>query len=140
MIERERQAFDLLICAVKQIVYGEFVRLIDVFRSMNRLQHRPNDDVWINDGKVKGGFVVFEKFPRSLLGQFLRSIVSQDRAFRLDSRIRSHLERWSARGQQTICITGGPCSSLSQCNPFQLHSRPGTSPIQKQHCQEAPLA
>ena len=76
MIEGECQAFNLLVCAVKEIVYGEVVRLIDVFRSVNRLQHWPNNDVWIDDSKVKGGFVVLEKFPRSLLGQFLRGIVS----------------------------------------------------------------
>jgi hypothetical protein len=68
MIEGECQAFDMLICAVKEAVYCEVIRLIDVFRSMDRLQHGPNNDVWVDDSKVKTRFVVLEIFPRSLLG------------------------------------------------------------------------
>ena len=67
MIERERQAFDLLIGAVKEVVYSEPVRLIDVFRPVNGLQHRPDNDVWVDDSEIKGGFVVFEKLPGSPL-------------------------------------------------------------------------
>ena len=67
MIERERQAFDLPIGAVKEVVYSEPVRLIDVFRSVNGLQHWPDNDVWVDDREIKGGFVVFEKLPRSPL-------------------------------------------------------------------------
>lgn len=85
MIERECQAFDVLVCAVDEIVYGECVCLIDVFRSVNGLQHWSDNDVGIDDREVKGGLVVLEKLPRSLFGQFLRSIVSQHGAFRLDS-------------------------------------------------------
>jgi hypothetical protein len=71
MIERECQAFDMFVCAIEKVVYGEFIRLIDVFRSIDRLQHRPDNDIWVDDSKVKTRFVVLEIFPRSLLGQFL---------------------------------------------------------------------
>ena len=67
MIEGERQAFDLLIGAVKEVVYSEPIRLIDVFRSVNRLQHWPDNDIWVDDSEIKGGFVVFEKLPGSPL-------------------------------------------------------------------------
>lgn len=63
MIERKRQAFDLPISTVKEVVYSEPVRLIDVFRPVNGLQHWPDNDVWVDDSEVKGGFVVFEKLP-----------------------------------------------------------------------------
>jgi hypothetical protein len=76
MIERKFQVLDLLVRPVEEVVYGEFVRLIDVSRSVNGLQHRPNDDVRIDDGKIEGGVVFFEEFPRSFLGQFLRCIIS----------------------------------------------------------------
>jgi hypothetical protein len=67
MIERKRQAFDLPISTVKEVVYSEPVRLIDVFRSVNGLQHWPDNDVWVDDSEIKGGFVVFEKLPSSPL-------------------------------------------------------------------------
>ena len=50
MIVGECQAFNLIVSAVEEIVHSELVRLIDTFRSTNRLQHRPNDDIWIDDG------------------------------------------------------------------------------------------
>jgi hypothetical protein len=76
MIERKFQAFDLLVRPVQEVVYREFVRLIDVSRPMNRLQHWANDDVRIDDGKVESGLIFFDEFPRSFLGQFLRCIIS----------------------------------------------------------------
>ena len=67
VIERERQAFDLLIGAIEEVVHSERVRLIDLFRSVNGLQHWSDDDVWVDDSEIKSGFVVFEKLPRSPL-------------------------------------------------------------------------
>ena len=75
MIERERQAFSLLIGTVKEVVYSKPVRLIDVFRSVNGLQHWPDDDVWVDDNKVEHWLCGGEEIPGDLLGEFFGDVV-----------------------------------------------------------------
>lgn len=67
MIEWEMQAFDLLVFSIQEIIDGEAVRLIHVLRPFNRLQHWPNDNIRINNRKIKDGFPFLEEIPCSTL-------------------------------------------------------------------------
>jgi hypothetical protein len=71
----EGEFWNFLISSVQKVVDSEFVCLIDALWPLNRLDHRPNDDVRIDDGEVEYWFVVFKELPGSLLGQLLGRVV-----------------------------------------------------------------
>lgn len=70
MIEVEINLLDLPVFPIQEIVDRETVRLIHVLSSLNRLKHWSNDDIGINNRKIKG--------------RLLGCVVSQDSAFELD--------------------------------------------------------
>jgi hypothetical protein len=76
VIEWEMHGLDLLVFPVQEIIDSEAVSLIHVLGSLDRLQHWPNDDIRVNNSKVKDGLLFRHEIPRSLLGQLLRYVVS----------------------------------------------------------------
>ena len=71
MVERKLDAFDGFIGSVHKIVDGKAIGLVHGTGTRHMMQHRANDDIWIDDGEVESSLVLFHKLPRCFLGQFL---------------------------------------------------------------------
>lgn len=91
MIECEGQPLNIVVCAIEEIINGKSIGLIDTFGSRDRLNHRSNNDVWIDYSQVKYWPFILHKLPCCLFCQFLRGIVAEYWTFRVNSLLRSNL-------------------------------------------------
>ena len=55
MVEWKRQAVDLRVDAVHEIVHGEAVGFVHGLGARDRLQHGADDDIGANNGEIEDG-------------------------------------------------------------------------------------
>lgn len=84
MIEWKCHSFDLLMRAIDEACDSEVIRLIDRLWSMKRVNHWPDDDIWVDDCQVKRQLVFLHELPCRSLRAFFGDIVAEDSIISLD--------------------------------------------------------
>ena len=75
MIKWESQVFNILVLPIEKVIASKCISFIHVLWTINRLKHRTDDDVGIDDCEIEDGLVNCEEIPRSLFGKLLPGIV-----------------------------------------------------------------
>ncbi len=69
---------------IEEVIDSKQIAFVDSFRRLDRLNHRSNNNVRIEDCKRKGRFLGGEEIPSRLLAQFFGCVVTQSRGLGFD--------------------------------------------------------
>ncbi len=83
MVEWQLDRFSAVVRSVHEVVDGEAIGGVHTLRTSYVMQHGADDDVWVDDGQVEGGLVLFHELPRRFLGQRLSCVVAEECALAL---------------------------------------------------------
>jgi len=92
VVERESDAVDLLVCPINEARDSKVVRLVYGTRPGDGMEHRPSDNVWVNDAQIKIWVAVFHELPCHGFGTSLGDVVAENGIIPLDCLLGCDLE------------------------------------------------
>jgi hypothetical protein len=75
---------DVCVFSVEEVIHCKRIGFIYMLRAVNRLKHRSNNDVRVNDCEIEDRIFGSEEVPCGLFTKLLRSVISQDRGLRFN--------------------------------------------------------